>query len=200
MVAEASITKVSNGATLYVSRNYRQYLSFNLVNTPQNFMAGKKEKFRAKWSKITADRWISRAICGYQVELTDKPDQTFVPSPIKFSELEEGNKEILDFTKKGIIEPVVQADPDEFISKIFVRPKSDGGIRVILNLKPFNQQYVDKIHFKMEILKSSINAMTPNCFLASVDLKEAFYSIKLREMDWKYFRFYLRGQKYQFIS
>ena len=68
----------------------------------------------------------------------------------------------------------MQADPDEFISSMFVRPKSDGGIKVILNLKPFNQQNVDKIHFKMESLKSAINTMTPNCFLASLDLKEAF--------------------------
>ena len=58
----------------------------------------------------------------------------------------------------------MQADPDEFISNIFVRLKSDGGIRMIPNLKPFNQQYVDKIHFKMKSLKSAINAMTPNCF------------------------------------
>ena len=94
----------------------------------------------------------------------------------------------------------MQADPDDFISNIFERSKSDGGIRVILNLKHFNQQYVDKIHFKMESLKSAINAMTPNCFLASVDLKEAFYSIKIREMDRKYFCFYWRGQKYQFTS
>ena len=72
------------------------------------------------------------------------------------------NIEILDFTKKGIIEPVVQKDLDKFISNIFVRLKSDRGIRVILNVKPFNQQYVDKIHFKMESLKSAINAMTPN--------------------------------------
>ena len=87
------------------------------------------------------------------MELTDKPDQTFIPSPIKFSKLEEEaiTKEILDFTKKEIIEPVVQADPDELISNIFVRPKSNGGIRVILNLKPFYQQYVDKVHFKMEV-------------------------------------------------
>ena len=50
----------------------------------------------------------------------------------------------------------------------------------------------------MESLKSAMNAMTPNCFLASVDFKEVFYSIKTREMDWKYFRFYWRGQIYQF--
>ena len=51
-----------------------------------------------------------------------------------------------------------------------LRPKSDGGIRVILNLKPFNQQYFDKIHSKMESLKSAINSMTPSCLLASVVL------------------------------
>ena len=104
------------------------------------------------------------------MELTDKPNQAFVPAPIKFSESEKQaiNKGILDFTKKGIIEPVLQADPDKFISNIFVRRTSEGDIRVILNLKPFNLQYVDKIYFKMESLKSAINAMTPNCSLASV--------------------------------
>ena len=82
-------------------------------------MAGKTEKFRAQWSKITSDRLILKTICGYKVELTDnfKPNQAFVPSPIKFSKLEEVvNKEILDFAKKGITEPVVQPDPDEFIT------------------------------------------------------------------------------------
>ena len=94
----------------------------------------------------------------------------------------------------------MQTDPDDFISVIFVRPRYDGGIKVILNLKPFNKQYVDKIHFKMESLKSAINAMTLNCFLTSVDLKEAFCSMRIRDMDRKYFHFYWRGQKYQFIS
>ena len=114
-------------------------------------MAGKTDKFRAQWSKITSDQWILRTIYGYQVELTDKPDQTFVLSPIQFSDLEEEeeaiNKGIIYFIKKRIIEPVVQADAAEFISYIFVRPKLDGGITVILNIKPFSQNNVDKIHF-----------------------------------------------------
>ena len=62
------------------------------------------------------------------MELTDKPGQALVSSPIKFSYLEEEavNKKVLHLTKKGIVEPVVQADPYGFISNIFVRPKSDG--------------------------------------------------------------------------
>ena len=56
-------------------------------------------------------------MCGYQLELTDKPDQTCVPSLLKFSKLEEEAtiQGILDFTKKGMIETNVQADPDESI-------------------------------------------------------------------------------------
>ena len=120
-------------------------------------------------------------ICSYKVGLTDNPDQAFLPSPIKFSDLEEEaiNKEILDFTKKEIIEPIKLAGLDEFISNIFVRLKSDGDTRIILYLKPLNQQCVDKIHFKMESLKSAINAMMLNCYLASVDLKESFHSSEL---------------------
>ena len=106
-------------------------------------MAGKTELSGVRLPQIDG---FFRTICGYQVELTDKPDQAFVPFTIKFFMLEEEviNIEILDFTKKGIIEPVVQKDLDKFISNIFVRLKSDGGIRVILNIKPFNQQYVTK--------------------------------------------------------
>ena len=89
----------------------------------------------------------------------------------------------------------MQADPDELISNICVRPTFDGGIRVILNLIFLNQQCVGKIQFKIESLKSAINAMASNCYLALLDLKEAFYSIQIREMDRKYYRFYWRGPK-----
>ena len=74
MVAQAPITILS------VSRNYLQYLSFNLVNIPQNFMTGKQRN-----SELSGLRQIDfKNICGYQVELIDKPDQAFVPSPIQF--------------------------------------------------------------------------------------------------------------------
>ena len=63
---------------------------------------------------------------------------------------------------------------------------------MILNLKPFNQQYVDKIHFKMESLKSELS-MPLNCYFERSSLL-----IRIREVDRKCSRFYWRGQKYQF--
>ena len=50
--------------------------------------------------------------------------------------------------------------------------------------------YVDKIHFKMESLKSAVKTMIKDCYFASVDLKATYYSIKIREIDRNFFRFY----------
>ena len=191
MGSKAPVKAVTKLSVSNSDINYQKYLSFNLENTPGNFSAGKTEGYREQWCSITSDRWILNTVSGYKVELFEKPVQTFVPCPIKFSDLEaeEISHEISEFARKGIIEPVIGNDPDEFISNIFARPKSDGGIRIILNLKPFNKNYVDKIHFKMESLKSAVNAMTKGCYFASVDLKDAYYSIKIREKDRKFFQF-----------
>ena len=87
--------------------------------------------------------------------------------------------EIDRFVKCKIIETVNNSDYDQFISNIFIRPKSDGRIRIVLNLKEFNRLFVDKIHFKMETLSSVINAMRKDCYFESVDIADAFYSIPI---------------------
>ena len=178
------------------------YKSFQLRNTPENFMAGKTALNINKWLKITSDKWILKTICGYTVEVTARPYQKQIPKPIKFSDIEQLqiNAELDSFLKKGIIEPVQNPEKGEFYSNIFIRAKPDGGIRIILNLKPFNKKFCEKIHFKMETLKSAVSAMTRNCFMASIDLKDAYYSIPIRSEDRKYFRFLWNGQSYQFTS
>ena len=44
-----------------------------------------------------------------------------------------------------------RGEPGKFISNAFLCPKKDGGFRMILNLKKFNE-YVQYQHFKMEAL------------------------------------------------
>ena len=35
--------------------------------------------------------------------------------------------------------------------------------------------YVDKLHFKMETLKSALTIVTPNCLFGCIDLKQAYF-------------------------
>ena len=86
---------------------------------------------------------------------------------------------------------------DQFISDIFFREKKDGNIRLILNLRCLNE-HVEYYHFKMETLQAAIQPMSRGCFLASVDLKESYYSILVAKSHRKFLRFLWQGQLFQF--
>ena len=85
----------------------------------------------------------------------------------------------------------------EFISPIFVTPKSDGGYRLILNLKSLNE-YIDIEHFKMHGLKEILKLVERNCYMAALDIKDAYYSIPVEESFQKYLKFVWKGMLYQF--
>ena len=107
-------------------------------------------------------------------------------------------KEVEKLLDKRVIEQVCESE-DQVVSNIFGRIKKDGSTRVILNLKEFNKQF-DKIHFKMESLTDAINLMTEGCFFGSIDLKDAYFSINIKESSRKYFRFRFQNILYQFIG
>ena len=118
--------------------------------------------------------------------------------PSKFSRAQQVivANEIQNLLKKGVIKPSAH-EPGEFISPIFLRAKSDGTHRVILNLKEFNQ-HVEYHHFKMDTLETAINMMKPGCFMASIDLKDAYYSVPICIAHQKYLKFVFNTKLYQF--
>ena len=179
-------------------KNSEIYESFNLENTPDNFVAGKTRFFKRNWFKITHHNFIRNTICDYELEMDDLPTQNTILKPITFfpDEQDRIDQEINRFLHCKIIEKVNDSTKREYLSNIFFRPKKDGKIRIILNLKNLNKNYLEKIHFKTETLQSAIDAMRKNCYFGSVDLSEAFHSIPIREEDRKYFRFIHNNQKY----
>ena len=52
---------------------------------------------------------------------------------------------------------------------------------MMLSLKGLNK-HIEKHHFKIDTLWSAVGLMTPNCFMASIDLKDAYYSIPIEEV------------------
>ena len=61
----------------------------------------------------------------------------------------------------------------EFISPIFVTSKSDGGYRLILNLKSLNE-YIDIKHFKMHGLKAILKLVERNRYIIVLEIKDAY--------------------------
>ena len=170
-----------------------------LNNRPDNFKAGKISLFYHKWLELTKDRFILDIVKqGYEIEFESEPCEHCNRMPIRFNLKEHDiiNKLLLKFEDKGIIVKS-KHESGEILSHIFIRPKSDGSHRLILNLSRLND-HVDKITFKMETLKSALCMIRKNCFFAKIDLKDAFYSISILNSDRKFLKFEWDGQLYEF--
>ena len=106
--------------------------------------------------------------------------------------------EVAELCAKSAVEPVPPGQELEgFYSTYFVVPKKDGGVRPILNLKPLNR-CLPKQRFKMETLQSIISMMQPGLWLASVDLKDAYFHVPIAKKQWKYLRFAINGRAFQY--
>ena len=105
------------------------------------------------------------------------------------------HQEIKTLLQKGVIMKV-KYSPGQIVSGIFLLPKKDGTFRLILNLKSFNEFVT--YHFKMDSLQTIIKLVTPNCFMASIDMKDAYYSIPVKSEDRKYLHFQCADQFYEF--
>ena len=114
------------------------------------------------------------------------------------SELSIIDGEIVKLLSKGVIEKCSHLE-GEFISPIFFRLKKNKiDYRMILNLKDLNKFVVYK-HFKMESLNSVLELTTPGCFMASIDIKDAYYSVLIAIKHQKFLRFVWRDNLYQYV-
>ena len=94
--------------------------------------------------------------------------------------------EIAKLLKKGVIKEC-DSEKGGFISTAFTRRKKDGGMRTILNLKQLNK-HITYQHFKLESLSDVFKNIQLNCWMASVDLKDAFYTIPIHNAYQKYYQ------------
>ena len=111
----------------------------------------------------------------------------------------EANAVDTEITKLLAKEVIINShhEDGEFISNIFLRLKPNGTYRLILNLKHLNE-FVEYHHFKMDSIHTAIQLMKQNCFMASIDLQDAYYSVPVSERYQKYLKFSWRGKLYQF--
>ena len=89
-------------------------------------------------------------------------------------------KEISLLKRKNIVAKANVTENNTFASGVFTRSKKDGSKRMILNLKRLNK-FVDCKHFKMESLQNLLELIRPGVYMASIDLKDVFYSVPVHK-------------------
>ena len=168
------------------------------VTEESTFQAGSTKHCYSNWLQLTSDKFILQTITGARLEFDDVPVQTHRPGQLNFSQVEHDviDLQIQEFINLGIVEKASSSDW-EFVSNVFSRLKKNGSSRLILNLVKLNP-FVRYLHFKMDTIEAVLNLMRPNCYMASIDLVNAYFSVPIAEDDRRFLRFVWLNELYQF--
>ena len=172
--------------------------TLKLISKQPQFTAGAISKQLHNWKKLTSDNNILSIVKGFRLELSELPFQTGWPQQLltKPEDILIADTLLLELLQKKVIEGT-RFSSKGFVSNIFIREKRNGNHRLILNLKPLNQ-LVEYHHFKMETLSAALQLMSPHCYMASIDLTDAYYSVNVAKSHRRFLQFQFQGKQYRF--
>ena len=103
----------------------------------------------ANWALLTSDKMILSRIKGFKIPFFVPPFQNKIKiQSWSNHEAAKIRSQVKILLEKGAIHKCSPVD-DQFVSNIFIPPKSDGSVRLILNIKKLNElMHAD--HFKLE--------------------------------------------------
>ena len=176
---------------------YKKHLQNCLQGELQNYYGGRLKDHLPAWEELTSDPTILQTVSGIKVNSEDIiPNSPWLSFP-------PGKGTIIDMEIKKLLHRNIimktEHEEGEFISPIFLRDKGDGSYRLILNLKKLNEN-MERQHFKMDTIHTVINLLTPNCFMAGIDLKDAYFTVPIDEESIKYFKFIHEDELYAFLG
>ena len=151
------------------------------------YKAGRLLDFYDNWKKLTSNFHILDIIKnGLSLDFNEVPlEQRAIFCPLSENDKIVIDVELVKLLAKQVI-TISKHEPVQFISPIFTRLKKDGSRRMILNLKKLNQS-MEYQHFKMESTKNVVDVIQPGCYMASVDLKDAVFTIPINKNHKKFF-------------
>ena len=134
---------------------------------------------------------------GYRVTFTDSPPLLAL-TPVSFPTYRAGSprdqalrQEVEAMLAKGAFE--IARDPGPgFYSRFFLVEKATGGWRPVIDLSHLND-FVQLTSFKMETVASVLLSVREGDFLASLDLKDAYFQIPIHGSSRKLLRFMSEG-------
>ena len=171
-IRRSVISPPSNNAECFPSRT-----------TSGNLFGGRISRFISFWRSFTNDCWVLSAVeHGVSIPFLQYPSVPFRKFNLVSGEATRVcDGEIRGLLSKGVIEEIPRSEA-HFVCGIFVIPKSSGGFRMIVNLRPINQ-FIQHKHFKMESLSLLRDLLRKGDYFCKIDLTDAYLTIPLRAQD-----------------
>ena len=159
------------------------------------------ENLKTKKDSFTAGLFFLQIVSkGVSIELEDLasiPLSTAHKTERLYADSERTlfRKEICRLLQKSVIKQVKNLEKG-YVPSTFLREKKDKAThRLILHLKKINENAVYQ-HFKMNSLSTVLNMVRQDCYMASIDLADACYTVRVLCIDQKYVLFQFEGNLY----
>jgi hypothetical protein len=151
--------------------------SSTLTQVKNSSYAGRLKSFYPKWRQLTSNPWVLSCVKGHKLPFTKTPLQAQAPAA---KDCESMSKAVQELLIIGAMSPC-SPRPGQYLSQVFLADKPNGQKRFILNLKHLNK-CIAAPHFKMEDIRTAQRLVTKNCFAASIDLKDAYFLVRIENI------------------
>lgn len=154
-------------------------------------VGGRLRNFFPAWENISRNCWILDVIKnGLKLEFLTLPPTRFIVTG--YHPTSQGRAALLSEVQSLILKEVLVPVPKDqeglgFYSNLFLIKKPNGSYRTIINLKHLNV-YLDCPSFRMETLKTTAALLFQDCFMVTLDLKDAYYHVPIHVNHQKYLR------------
>lgn len=152
------------------------------------FHAGQLKNKINLWNSLRASTTITNILNGYRIPFVRKPPLTKL-SQAKNKILDPSktmSQQISNLLEMGAIS--VNKFNHGYLSPIFLREKSNGSHRLILNLKNLNF-YVDTPKFRLVSLRKVSQIIQKGDYMVKIDISNAYYHIPVWDSHRRYLSF-----------
>ena len=117
---------------------------------PHIQVGGRLAHFAQNWQKVTNNKWVLSLVkTGYRIPFIERPPLSVDPIFFQQSLSPQLEEEVASLLQKGAVEEIHPVSPG-FYSRIFLVPKMNGKVRLIIDLSTLNRHvFIQSFKWKL---------------------------------------------------